>query len=158
MVDVSLYRHFQRTGKRLENAFYLVMLIFALSLDVEVHLCRITQTLEEMLEHLGWHFAHLLSVELGIPNQPWTATEIQCHLTETIIHRQTVAVSFDATLVAQRLQQAFAQGNTRIFNGVMLIHIEVALGVDGEVHHAVLAYLLQHVVEETKTGRDVAFT
>ena len=135
-----------------------MMLIFALSLDVEVHLCRITQTLEEMLEHLGWHFAHLLSVELGIPDQPWTATEIQCHLTETIIHRQTVAVSFDATLVAQRLQQAFAQGNTRILNGMMLIHIEVALGMDGEIHHAVLAYLFQHVVEETETGRNVAFS
>ena len=40
---------------------------------------------------------------------------------------------------------------------MMLIHIEVALGMDGEVHHAVLAYLFQHVVEETKTGRDVAF-
>jgi hypothetical protein len=113
--------------------------------------------LEEMLEHLGWHFAHLLSVELGIPNQPWTATEIQCYLTETIVHWQTVAVSFDATLVAQRMQQAFAQGNTRILNGMMLIHIEVALGVDGEVHHAVLANLFQHVVEETETGRDVAF-
>ena len=128
------------------------MLVLALSLDVEVHLCRITQTLEEMLEHLGWHFAHLLSVELCIPNQPWATTEIQCHLAETIIHWQGVTISLDATLVAQRLQQAFAQGNTRIFNGVMLIHIEVALGVDGEVHHAVLAYLLQHVVEETKTG------
>lgn len=152
MIDVSLHRHFQRAGKRFEDAFYLVMLVLTLSLDVEVHLCRITQTLEEMLEHLCRHFAHLFSVELGIPNQPWTATEIQCHLTETIIHRQTLAVSFDATLVAQSLQQAFAQGNTRIFNGVMFIHIEVALGVDGEVHHAVLAYLLQHVVEETKTG------
>ena len=40
----------------------------------------------------------------------------------------------------------------------MFIHIEVALGMDGEVHHAVLAYLFQHVVEETETGRDVAFT
>ena len=133
------------------------MLVLALSLDVEVHLCRITQTLEEMLEHLCWHFAHLLSVELCIPDQPWTATEIQCHLTETIIHRQRVTISLYATLVAQRLQQAFAQGDTRIFYGVMLIHIEVALGVDGEVHHAVLAYLFQHVVEETKTGRNVAF-
>ena len=76
-----------------------MMLVLALSLDVEVHLCRITQTLEEMLEHLGWHFAHLLSMELGIPDQPWTATEIQCYLTETIIHWQTVAVSFYSALI-----------------------------------------------------------
>ena len=40
---------------------------------------------------------------------------------------------------------------------MMLIHIKVALGMDGEIHHAVLAYLFQHVVEETETGRDVAF-
>ena len=37
--------------------------------------------------------------KVGIPNQPWTATEIQCYLTETVVHRQTVAVSFYSALI-----------------------------------------------------------
>ena len=157
MVDVSLHRHFQRASQRLENAFYLVVLVLSLRLDVEVHLCRVAQTLEEVLEHLGRHFAHLLTMELGVPDEPWTASEIQCHLAEAVVHRQTITISLDASLVAQRLEQAFAQGNARVLDGVVLVHVEVALGVDGEVHHAVLAYLLQHVVEEAESGRDVAF-
>ena len=104
-----------------------------------------------MLEHLRWHFAHLLTMELGIPYQPWSASEVQGYLAEAVIHRQTVSVAFDASLVAQGLQKAFSQGDTRVLDGVMLIDIKVALGVDGEVHHAMLADLFQHMVEEAQT-------
>ena len=31
------------------------------------------------------------------------SSEIQCYLTQTIVHREAIAISFDATLVAQRL-------------------------------------------------------
>ena len=37
----------------------------------------------------------------------------------------------------------------------MLVHFKVTFHTDGEVHAAVLAYLLQHVVEEAQSGRDV---
>ena len=54
------------------------------------------------------------------------------------------------------MKQTFAQCDACIFDGVVLIHVEVTLGVDGEVHHSVLSYLLQHVVEEAQSCGDVA--
>ena len=155
MVDVSFHCHLERASQRLEDTFYLVVLILALSLDVEVHLCCIAQALEEMLEHLRWHFSHLLTMELSIPNQPWSATEVKCHLSKAIVHRQTIAITFDASFVAQGLQEAFTQGDARVLDSMMFVHVEVALGVNRQVHHAVLAYLLQHVVEESQTSGDV---
>ena len=58
MVDVSLNRHFQRAGKRFEDAFYLVMLVLALSLDVEVHL-----SLHCPLNDDTYHFINAESLE-----------------------------------------------------------------------------------------------
>jgi hypothetical protein len=37
----------------------------------------------------------------------------------------------------------------------MLIHVEIAFGIQGEVEATVFGEQLQHVVEETDAGRDV---
>ena len=39
---------------------------------------------------------------------------------------------------------------------MVLVNMQVALGVNSEVYHAMLANLLQHVVEESQACRDVA--
>ena len=62
-----------------------MVLIFTLSLDVEVHMGRVAETLEEMKEHLGGHRANLLAMELGIPYKPGTPTEVERHLATTIV-------------------------------------------------------------------------
>ena len=56
------------------------MFICAFGLYVEVHLGRVAQALEEMEKHLGRHFPDFLTLELGIPHKPWSATEIERHL------------------------------------------------------------------------------
>ena len=38
----------------------------------------------------------------------------------------------------------------------MLVYVQVAFGVNCEVHHAVLANLFEHMVEESQACRDVA--
>ena len=70
MIDVAPYRHLQATGQSLENSLYLMVLIHAFGLDVQVHPRRVAQALEEVEEHLGRHVAHFLATELGIPHQP----------------------------------------------------------------------------------------
>ena len=59
-------------------------------------------------------------------------------------------------LVAQSLQYALAQSDGCILDGVVLVNLQIALGVHRQVYHAVLAYLLKHVVEESQTCADVA--
>ena len=88
MMNVTAYGHLDAAGESLEDTFYLVVLIGSLGLDMEVHTGRITQRLEEMEEHLRRHISHFLTVELSVPNQPRTATEIQRHTTQAIVHRK----------------------------------------------------------------------
>ena len=158
MIDVATDCHFQRTGKGLEDALYLVVLVLPFGTDVEVHAGGVAQALEEVEKHLGRHFTDLLALELSIPHQPGTAAEVEGHLAQTVVHRQAVAVALNAALVAKSLQQTFAESQCRVLDGVVLVDLEVALGVNGEVHHAVLAYLLEHVVEESQSGLDVTLT
>ena len=40
----------------------------------------------------------------------------------------------------------------------MLIDIEIAFDMNGEVHTTMFGYLLKHVVEESEAGRDIGLT
>jgi len=48
MIDVALHGHLQTTGQRLEDSFYLVVLVLTLGLNVQIHLRRIAEALEEV--------------------------------------------------------------------------------------------------------------
>ena len=148
MVDVAPDGHLQTAGKGLEDTLNLMMLVSALGLNVEIHLSRIAETLEEMEEHLSRHLTDFLAVECGIPHQPGPAAEVERHLTETIVHGQTEAITLDATLVAQSLEQALAKHDSRVFDGVVLVNIQVADCMHLEVDIAVMADLVEHVIKE----------
>ena len=100
MIDISPYCHLQGTGQCLENALYLVVLVLSLSLDVEVHPGSIAQTLEEVQEHLCRHFTDSLAMELSVPYQPGASSKVERHLTQAVVHRQTIAITLNAALVA----------------------------------------------------------
>ena len=149
MVYVAPHGHFERTGERLEDAFNFVVLVFSFRTYVEVHTGSITKTLEEVQEHFRGHVANILTMELSIPNKPGTSAEVESNRTEAVVHRQAVAIALNTTLVAQCLQQTFAQSEGCVFDGVVLVYMEVAAGMNGEIHHAMLTYLFKHVVEES---------
>ena len=52
----------------------------------------------------------------------------------------------------KRAAHGFAQRDAQVLDGVVLIHVEVALGNDVEVHRSVPRDELQHVIEETNAG------
>ena len=57
--------------------------------------------------------------------------------------------------VAERGGDRLAERDAEIFDGVMLIDVEVACRVDGQVERAVAREQLQHVIEETDAGADL---
>ena len=156
MVDVAADSHFQRSGECLENALNLVMLVSALGLDVKVHLGSVAKALEEMKEHFSGYIADTLATELGIPYQPRTPTKVKSHTGQTVVHRKAIAIALDAALLAKGLSKAFAEGERGVFYRMVLIYMQVSPYVNLQVGLAVPANLLQHVVEETETRRDVA--
>ena len=150
MVDVSFYRHLDALGESLENALNLMVLVCSRRLDGEVHLRRVAKTLEEVHEHLRRHVTYALASKLRVPLQPCASAKVESHLAQAVVHGQTVAVAFDAAFVAKRLEKTFAKHNRRVFDGVVLVNVQVALGVDRKVAHAVASDLLKHVVKESE--------
>ena len=64
MCNVSADCHSQASCKSFEDAFYLVVLILAFCLDIQIHSCAVGQTLEEVQEHFRRHLADFLATEL----------------------------------------------------------------------------------------------
>ena len=100
VADVTAHCLFEGAGKGLEDGFYLVVLVVALGLNVQVHCCGVTQGLEEVQEHLGGHLANLFTLEFSVLDQPAAASKVQYYLSHAVIHGQGVAVALYATFVA----------------------------------------------------------
>ena len=130
MCYISADSHSQASCKRFEDAFYLVVLVLTFCLDVQIHRCAIGQTLEEVQKHFCWHLANFLAMELGIPHQPRPSAKVEGNLTKAIIHRQAIAITLYATLVAKSFADTFAQSQRHIFDCMMLINLEVAITTD----------------------------
>ena len=153
-MDVAAEGHAQAARKSLEDALNLVVLVLPVGSDVEVDACSIGEALEEMEEHLGGHVADVFAAELCLPLEPGTAAEVKGDGAEAVVHRKRESVTFDTTLVAEGEGKTFAESECSVLNGVVLIDVEVATDVDAEVDASVAGYLLEHVVEESETGRD----
>ena len=68
-----------------------------------------------------------------------------------------MAVTANAGLLAQRLAQRLPQANAHVLHRVMLVHLQVAGGLDGQIHGGVLGQQRQHVVEKADAGGDLRF-
>ncbi len=51
--------------------------------------------------------------------------------------------------------QGLAEGDAHVLDGVVIVHVQVAIGADGQVDHGVARDLVEHVVEESDAGGDV---
>ena len=63
-----------------------------------------------------------------------------------------MAIADDACLVSHCFTQCFAQTDTNIFNRVMSINLQIALGVNGQVNQAVAGDLFKHMIQKRDTG------
>ena len=63
-----------------------------------------------------------------------------------------MAVAADARLVAERLGDRLAERDADVLDRVVRVDVQVALGLDLEVEHAVARDLVEHVVEERHAG------
>ena len=155
MVYVAAHGCSEGTGQGFEDGFCLVVLIITIGLDIEIHEGCVREALEEMEEHLGGHVAHVLAMERCLPDEPGTAAEIERHMGMTVVHRQGETVALYAALGTQRLVDTLAQGEGGILDGVVLVNMEVALGMNEQVHLPVACYLFEHVVKESQSGLDI---
>jgi predicted molibdopterin-dependent oxidoreductase YjgC len=66
-----------------------------------------------------------------------------------------VAVALDALLVAHGPGKGLAQGDADVLHRVVRIDVQVALGVNAEIHHPVAGDLVEHVLEKRQTRVEI---
>ena len=97
----------------------------------------------------------LFARERHLPDEVRPPGNVDRGARHRLVHRQMhVGVAGDALHVAERLLQRGAERDADVLDRVVLVDVEVALGLDGDVDQAVAGDLLQHVVEEADAGRE----
>ena len=89
-------------------------------------------------------------------DQRRAAAEVDGDDGEGFVHGQDeVAGAVDAFAVAEGFGEELAEDDADVFDGVVLVDVEIAIGFELEVEAAVFGEELQHVVEEADAGGDL---
>jgi hypothetical protein len=108
---------------------------------------------EEVVNELGLQIADACHPGPQIDDGVRASAEVDGRDRERFIHRHDeIAGAIDAAPVAERLRDGLAERDPEILHGVMLVDVEVALGIDAEVEHAVARHQFQHVIEKPDAG------
>ncbi len=134
-----------------------MVFVIAFGLYVEVAAGVVGKRFEEMQEHFGGHIAYFLAPEIGVPYQPGSSAEIDGHLRQTIVHRQEKPIAFNPFFRCESPVERFTQRNGGIFDGMVLIDLQVAFHLHREVDRSVARNLFEHVVEESEARGNTAF-
>ena len=126
--------------------------IVAAHRQVQVCTQRLAQRTKEVRHQFGRHLTHALAREIAVEHEVRATGQVQPRVRRAFVHRQRKAIAADATLVAECLLQGLAQRQRTILDGVVLVDMRVAVAVEFQRKAAVLADLLQHVIEETQPG------
>ncbi len=143
-------RSAQRARQRLEARLGDVVRVLAIEqfevqADAGVH----REGLEEFLEQLGVDLPDLVAREAHLPDQVGPVAQVDRGARQRFVHRNIgVAEADDAGIAAHGFLERLAQHDADVFHRVVLVDVEVALGLDVNVHGGVLGEALEHVVEE----------
>jgi hypothetical protein len=114
-----------------------------------------SESLEEIFQQLGLKVADALRLN-GRPHyEVGAATQVNSRHRQRFVHgHDEVACAVDAPFVAQRLAHSLAQDQTRIFDGVVLIDVQIAPRSQIQIEATVASEEFQHVIEKTNAGGD----
>src|SRR5690606_1245160 len=107
---------------------------------------------EEMRHELRRQLADALARERPFEHEVRPAAEVDRDLGGRLVHRQQEAVASDAALIAERALERLAERERDVLDRMVLVDVEVAAAFDLEREPAVLADLLEHVIEEADAG------
>ena len=112
------------------------------------------EALEEVVHQLGLQVADQPHLHLQVDDGVRPSAEIDRGDRQRLVHRHDeVAGAVDAAAIAERRRHRLAERDAEVLDGVVLIDVEVAAGVDLEVEGAVPREQLEHVIEKADAGR-----
>ena len=63
-----------------------------------------------------------------------------------------MSVALYAASITHCLGESLTQGNANIFHGVMRIDVQIAIGLDVEIDHAMASNLIEHMLQKRESG------
>jgi ATP-dependent HslUV protease, peptidase subunit HslV len=147
----------ERPGERFIAGLGDVVAILAVErLDMQREPGVLREGLEPLAEQLSVHLPDLRARELDVPHQERASGNVERDAGQRLVHGEIgKAVAGDAALIAERLGHGLAEHDACILGGVVLVDMEIALSLEGDVDQGMAGELLDHVVEEADTGRNV---
>src|SRR5271166_5994435 len=152
--------HAQRASKSFEQRFDLVVIGAAVNhLRVYVGFRASREAVEEVSHKFCLEIANQTGPDLGINHGGAASAKIDGDNAQSFVHRHhEISRAQDAALATQRLGEGFAERNADVLNGVVLVHVEIAVRLQLQVERAVARNQLQHMVEKTDSAADLGAT
>ena len=147
-------------GGRFENRFGNVVSVRAVGNgDVQIHFRVLCDAFEKFFDQLGRKSpGHGFAIQRSVENERCPAGKIEGDLGERFIHgNNRPAVAVDASLIAERFFDGLTEDNPYVFDRVVSVDVQVAVGFDVEIDQAVASQKVEHVVKKTYAGVDSGF-
>ncbi len=114
---------------------------------------------KEFLGQSGIKVADLLVGDRYPVMEKGAVGEIKGYPNQGFIHGEgEMAVAANGAAVAEGLFERLAQADAEIFDGVVVIHLGVAGGVDGEIEKTMNSKKGQHVIHKRNAGGNIGLT
>src|SRR5450631_4227841 len=117
--------------------------------------CASGEAFKEVSNELGLQVTDEPGTHLGIDGKGCAPAEVDGSNRQSLIHRhEKVSGAENAALIAEGPIKGLAECNADVFDGVVLIHIEITNTRQREIEGAVTGEKLKHVIEEADARRD----
>ena len=127
----------------------------AQAIDVKIELRRLGKGAPEMLSKLDGEISNHVAARGNFVNQKEPPRKIDHRPAQRFVHRHhRFTITIYPRLVAERLDQRLAQRDGDVFNGMMVVYLEVACANDLQIEQTVFGKEVQHVFEKWEADRD----
>src|SRR5579875_587122 len=120
---------------------------------VQVGAGVVDETAEKIFDQLSLQIADQADLYLIFISQRGTAGKVDGDDGQGFIHwHHKIPSAVDAFTVAKGFGEQLAEHDADVFDGVVLVDIEIAIGREFQIEAAVLGKELQHVIEKPDAG------
>ena len=126
---------------------------------VDIGASATRKALEEIAHQFHLQISDSRRADPCIDDRRRASTEIDGRQAESLVHgHDEISGAQNAATISKRAVEDFAQSNPNIFDGVVLIHFQVADRLEFQIESAVPCKQLQHVVQKVDSRRNLVLT
>lgn len=127
----------------------------AQAIDMKIELRRLRKRAPEVFRELDGEVSNHLPSRRHVVNKIEPARQIDNRPAQCLVHRHhgfTVAIY--PTFIAECLDEGLAERERDVFDGMMIVDLEIALTCNLQVEQPVFGEQFEHVFEKRKADRD----